>query len=765
MAIQYNENIRIAAPAPLDKRYLSERTVGGSPVPYSGVTEVNTIIIPSERYIGLTVNIDGVEYWYKDGVSNGDLVLKTVDSVGDAITGATNLGYFSGNAGIQRVNLAAGFSVYTGDYYSKYNYYYINSSGIGKIGSPNYDGIPRRAYVKADGSYSWVFSDISNSWVVSNDDITDLVDSSVGINQTTLYTETEWVGGTTVISGSTAINVYGSLTTGDTLTIGGRPFAVSEDNTLKFRTVISDTPNLINVTDDSSFIRLSGATAILDGENIGGGTAGILKTPVDGTTMEFRTLQGSGNTEITQIGDDVIIYSSPVATGLEPKLSALVATTGNITLNGVQTIDGVTVGNDDERVLVKDQNNATQNGIWVAKTGAWVRSPDFDGIPQGEVAQGALVPVISGNSNNTTIWVLVSPDPIEVGVSDMIFTYFTGLVDINISNLGGGQEVGIDAPNNEIQLRTLVGSGDTIVSTSGDTIVIYSDADEGLYDLASPAALTVGGICEGTDLTGKTAFQLFEELLVPELCGTITPPNTTIQLSQTGIYEVGCVLSQTVCGNFSRGSINPQYCSVSPFRSGCANAYCFTGAGMPSGWQICTDTPATATNPTYTIISGSQSWGVCTRYDAGQPALSNKGNEYCAALQSGSTSLATTSITGIYPYYYGKLSAGSRPAVTNNLVTGGTKVVQSSTGTVTVNFSSSGEWTWLAIPATSTSKTCWFVNVFDSGRINNEPSDKYPDECILAITSGQGCWSGINYKVYMSGFAATDANPIQFRNS
>jgi len=49
MAIQYNENIKIAAPAPLDKRYLSNRTSFGAQMPYSATTEANTTIILSER--------------------------------------------------------------------------------------------------------------------------------------------------------------------------------------------------------------------------------------------------------------------------------------------------------------------------------------------------------------------------------------------------------------------------------------------------------------------------------------------------------------------------------------------------------------------------------------------------------------------------------------------------------------------------------------------------------------------------------------------
>src|SRR3546814_6676800 len=48
----------------------------------------------------------------------------------------------------------------------------------------------------------------------------------------------------------------------------------------------------------------------------------------------------------------------------------VVATTDNIPLFGVQTIDDVTVIPDD-RVLVKNQNSGSENGIYVAAAGAW----------------------------------------------------------------------------------------------------------------------------------------------------------------------------------------------------------------------------------------------------------------------------------------------------------------------------------------------------------------------------------------------------------
>lgn len=60
------------------------------------------------------------------------------------------------------------------------------------------------------------------------------------------------------------------------------------------------------------------------------------------------------------------------------KAPCRVATTANITLSGLQTIDGVTVVADD-RVLVKDQDSPSENGIYLAKSGAWVRAKDWNG--------------------------------------------------------------------------------------------------------------------------------------------------------------------------------------------------------------------------------------------------------------------------------------------------------------------------------------------------------------------------------------------------
>jgi hypothetical protein len=111
------------------------------------------------------------------------------------------------------------------------------------------------------------------------------------------------------------------------------------------------------------------------------------------------------------------------ATALAIKAPCAAATTGaNITLSGVQTIDGIVVGNNNERVLVKDQANQTQNGIYQAGSGSWTLTTDFAGSP-ASVAQGTLVLVISGIVNAGLLFEQTCPDsPIVIGTSLIAFS-------------------------------------------------------------------------------------------------------------------------------------------------------------------------------------------------------------------------------------------------------------------------------------------------------------------------------------------------------
>ena len=535
MAIQYNENIKIAAPAPLDKRYLSERTLLGSPLPYSACTEVTSVIIPTERYTGLTVNIAGVDYWFKDGILDTCLVEKKYDTnipQSSYITGATNLGFFSGCSGIQRLEIL-GTAACDGCYYSEYNNYYIDSSNIVRIGDYPHGVYERRAYVNTSRTVSWIYNVPTDTWVLTPNDVALNVGSSVGCIYTSVFPNTTWSG--YVFSGA-SVCATGSLSTGSTYICGTPIYNSTVCQDLGFRTLKTLTPTTFNLSFDDNFIYLSGATSIINIYNTGNtgtNTAGVCAYQA-GNTVYLRRIVGSGSTSITETGNNIIVYSS-------------------------------------------------------GGTGA------------------------------------------------------------NAINVGTGENVYSGTTGSTLLFKRIYGSGGTTVVSSSGSLVISSEA--ATYNLSSPSVIAVGGICSGTVLTGKTAFELFEELLVPELCGTITEPSIAITLSSSGLYEIDCNIAQSVSGIFNRGCINPQYCSISDKRSGLPNGYCFTGTGMPSGFQSCTNLSAFYTNPSYDIIIGTQTWGIQAKYDCGSPALGSKGTQYCAALPSGCTTTATNTIVGVYPLY------------------------------------------------------------------------------------------------------------------
>ena len=108
------------------------------------------------------------------------------------------------------------------------------------------------------------------------------------------------------------------------------------------------------------------------------------------------------------------------ASGLNIKATVDVATTvadGDITLSGEQTIDGILTSN--SRVLVKNQTDPLENGIYDTAAGAWTRTADF---PTGSSQAGAIIPVDTGTLNLDTIWFCLSTSPNDVVDTDaMVF--------------------------------------------------------------------------------------------------------------------------------------------------------------------------------------------------------------------------------------------------------------------------------------------------------------------------------------------------------
>ncbi len=96
------------------------------------------------------------------------------------------------------------------------------------------------------------------------------------------------------------------------------------------------------------------------------------------------------------------------------------ATTGaNITLAGLQTIDAVALAAGD-RVLVKDQTDATTNGIYAASTGNWVRTTDAASNTQFFDGMAVVVALGTVNAGQTFICTCAD-DPVVIGTSLLTF--------------------------------------------------------------------------------------------------------------------------------------------------------------------------------------------------------------------------------------------------------------------------------------------------------------------------------------------------------
>lgn len=109
--------------------------------------------------------------------------------------------------------------------------------------------------------------------------------------------------------------------------------------------------------------------------------------------------------------------------GLAIKTPCLVATTANIALSGAQTIDGVAVGANSERVLVWKQTDATTNGLYTAGSGIWSRTADADG--NTDFASGMLVVIAAGTTYAHQTFQLQTADPVTLGSSAISFAQTT----------------------------------------------------------------------------------------------------------------------------------------------------------------------------------------------------------------------------------------------------------------------------------------------------------------------------------------------------
>ena len=199
------------------------------------------------------------------------------------------------------------------------------------------------------------------------------------------------------------------------------------------------------------------------------GTASTARSNLGLGTMAVQnsgTVSISGGS-ITGIGtpqnnSDVTIksYVDELVAGLRTRIIAEVATTANVNLsNGLEagdTIDGVTLVAGD-RVLVKDQSTATENGLYLAvSSGAASRDPQYDTIAE---LSGGLIVVNQGSTNDNKIFLCTTDSDGSLGSTNITYTQVTP------SNTGTVTSIGITQSGSEFSI-----SGSPVTSAGNITL-------------------------------------------------------------------------------------------------------------------------------------------------------------------------------------------------------------------------------------------------------------------------------------------------------
>ena len=260
-------------------------------------------------------------------------------------------------------------------------------------------------------------------------------------------------------------------------------------------------------------------------------------TPVNkaGDTMTGSLYLSADPTSSTQAATKN--YVDAAIAGLSWKNEAACATTGNITLSGEQTIDGVLTSG--SRVLVKNQTFTSQNGIYVSSSGTWTRSTD---TAVGAELVGAAIYVDGGTVNANSAWVNTNSS-ITYGTTSITFSQFgggatysagaglalTGNVFSNtgVTSLTAGTNISLSGSSGNVTISSTSASAGSLTGTALASNVTSSS----LTSVGTLGGLTVSGTIHGTtDGNITLAGGVLTGALIP-YSANVTLVGTSTQLS------------------------------------------------------------------------------------------------------------------------------------------------------------------------------------------------------------------------------------------
>jgi hypothetical protein len=222
-------------------------------------------------------------------------------------------------------------------------------------------------------------------------------------------------------------------------------------------------------------------------------TSVVLNTSVSGTAIKDEDDMTSNSANHLATQQSIKAYVDSVAQGLHIKTSCRVATTTSGTLsssfeNG-DTIDDITLSTGD-RILIKNQGDATENGIYIVKaSGAPDRSDD---MPADDTASGDFTFVTEGTVNGDHGFVCTSNSGSDtIGTDNLLFTQFSGAGQITAGD-------GLEKSGNTLSIDAKANSG-IVIDTSELSL------DLGASSIAGTLSISDGGTGATTSAAARTA--------------------------------------------------------------------------------------------------------------------------------------------------------------------------------------------------------------------------------------------------------------------
>ena len=260
-------------------------------------------------------------------------------------------------------------------------------------------------------------------------------------------------------------------------------------------------------------------------------------------------------------------------TSLLNKPAVSLIANSNISLSGVQTIDGVAGTGNLTLVLAVAQSTASQNGPWVMQSSTWTRPTWYPSGGTTQAAQFSTTLVRLGSIYRGSVWHLTTAGPITI---DTTATTWAQIIPAIVQSAATTFSAlpscasGTEGSSAAITDSTVTGLGATIAGGGSNHVQAYCNGS--IWVVGAGAVASYSGFVSGSDylLTGSKYGQIITD-------GSWTNGSSTLNSASMAQWDstiVGQgVFATTNCRTGGRG------CSFrhGHYRSRCSRRHCLDG--------------------------------------------------------------------------------------------------------------------------------------------------------------------------------------------